>query len=82
MKSAFHKKSSFYPDHLSIDHVFDFKYYSDNCLSRKHKKDENEQKLLDFISDKKKFNIKPHFDQKEYVDFKFQTQSNGKNEFK
>ena len=69
MKSGFRKKSSFHPNHLSVNHVINFKYHSDTHLPSKHKKDENEQKLFDFISDKEKFKIKPYFNQKEFVDF-------------
>ena len=67
MKSAFHKKSSF--NHLLIVHIIDFKFHSDYYLFRKHKKDENEQKLLHFISDKEKFKIKPYYDLNEVYDF-------------
>ena len=69
MKSAFHKKTSFNQNNLLIDHIIDFKYHSDIPSLIKHKNDENEQKLLDFISDKNKFKIKPYFNQKEAVDF-------------
>ena len=69
MKSFFHKKSSFYPKHLFIDHVIDFKYHSDIPSFIQRKKDENEQKLLDFISDKEKFKIKPYYNQEETIDF-------------
>ena len=63
MKSNFHKTSSFHPNNLRIEHnAIDYKYHSDL-------QDENEKKLLDFISDKDKFNIKPYFNRKEVVDF-------------
>ena len=69
MKSGFNKKSYFNRNHLLIVHIIDFKYLSDNLLLKKRKNDENEQKLLDFISDKEKFKIKPFYDHKEVIDF-------------
>ena len=62
-------KSSFKPDQLLIDHnITDFKFYSKNKLRSKYNKDENEKKLLDFISDKEKFKI-ISFDQHQIFDF-------------
>ena len=69
MKSGFNKKSYFHQNHLLIVHIIDFKYLSDNLLLKKRKNDENEQKLLDFISDKEKFQIKSYYDHKEVIDF-------------
>ena len=69
MKSVFHKKTFLKQNDLLIDHIINFNYNSDISPLVKNKKDENEQKLLDFISDKKKFKIKPYFNQKEIIDF-------------
>ena len=71
MKSTFHKKYSYYPNDLLIDHnIIDYSYlYEKTCLSSKNKKDINEQKLLNFISDKEKFKIKPYYNQKEVFNF-------------
>ena len=68
MKLASHKKPFFKSKYLLIDHVANFKYLSGKLLT-KHKKDENEQKLIDFISDKEKFKIKPFYNQEEIVIF-------------
>ena len=69
MDSLSPKKSSF--NNLLIDHnIIDFKYDSHNHLNNLYKLDENEKKLLDFISDKKKFKIKSYYEhQKEDFDF-------------
>ena len=69
MEPVFNKRVSFNSNDLLIDHTIDVKYYSDNHLSNKRKKDENEQKIIDFISDKNKFKIKPYYNQIEVVDF-------------
>ena len=69
MNCVSHKRFSFNPDDLLIDHTIDVKFNSDIHLSNKHLKDENEQKLLYFISDKEKFNIKPYYSHVETVDF-------------
>ena len=63
MKSVYHKKYSFNPNHLLIDHIIDFKYQSNKQT------EESEQKLFEFISDKNKFNIKPFFTIKETDEF-------------
>ena len=63
------EKSSFNPKHLLIDHnIIDFKFYSDSHLRCNYKLDENEKKLLDFISDKEKFKIKS-FSENQIFDF-------------
>ena len=70
MNSGLNKRSCFNPKYLFIDHnVIDYKYNSDINPLNEHKKDENEKKLLDFISDKEKFNIKPYYNRKEFIDF-------------
>ena len=69
MKPVFHKRVSFNSNDLLIDHIIDVKYYSNNHLSNMHTKDEDEQKIIDFISDKNKFKIKPYYNQLEVVDF-------------
>ena len=57
MESDSHEKSSFDPKHLLSDH-------------NKYKKDENEKKLFDFISNTKKFKIKSYEEHnKEVSDF-------------
>ena len=71
-----HKKSSF--NNLLIDHnIIDFKYHSHDYLHNRYKIDENEKKLIDFISDNKIFKIKSYYEhQKEDFDFlnsKFET---------
>ena len=71
-----HKKSSF--NNLLIDHnIIDFKYHSHDYLQNKNKKNENEKKLIEFISDNKIFKIKSYYEhQKEDFDFlnsKFET---------
>ena len=58
MKPNSHKTSLFNPKNLLIDHTINFKFNSDISPFIKHEKDENEQKLLKFISDKEKFKIK------------------------
>ena len=71
MEPNFHKKTSFNPKHLLIDHnIIDYKFQpKSNFSSCKFKIDESEQKLLNFISDKEKFKIKSYFDQKGTYDF-------------
>ena len=70
MKPVFHKKYFFNPNHLLIDHnIIDFEYHSDIPSFIKRKKDKNEKKLLDFISDNNKFEIKPYYTRKETIDF-------------
>ena len=69
MKSISHKKSCFYPNHLLIEHIIDFKYHSDIPSCKKHIKDENEQKLFEFISDIEKFKVKPFYNENEVYDF-------------
>ena len=71
MDSTSHETSTFNPKHLLIDHnIIDFKFYSDKYLLSKYKKDENEKKLLDFISNKEKFKIKSYYGHlKEVHDF-------------
>lgn len=61
--------SSFNPKNLLIDHIIDFKCHSENNLIT-NQINEEEQKILNFISDKEKFKIKS-FDEhhKEVVDF-------------
>ena len=57
MDHILHEKSSF--NNLLIDHnIIDFKYHSHDYLQNKYKIDENEKKLIDFISDNKIFKIK------------------------
>ena len=69
MKAVLNKRASFNSNDLLIDHIINVTYYSDNHLSNKNKKDEDEQKIIDFISDKNKFKIKPYYNQLEVVDF-------------
>ena len=69
MKSDFHKTCSFNPKYLLIDRIINFKYNSVIPSFINHEKDENEKKIFDFISDKKKFEIKSNNDQNEIYDF-------------
>ena len=55
MEPALNKKSYFSKNHFLIDHIIDFNFQSDSFI--KYKKDENEQKLFDFISGKEKFQL-------------------------
>ena len=59
MESTSHEKSSFNQDHLLIDHnIIDFKVYSASYLLCKN--NENEKKLIEFISNKEKFKIESY----------------------
>ena len=69
MEHVLHKKFSFNSSDLLIDHIIDVKFCSDNHLSKKLEKDEDEQKIINFISDKEKFKIKPYYNQIEVIDF-------------
>ena len=71
MDSVLHEKSSFNPKRLLIDHnIIDFKCRSYKHLLNRHEIDETEKKLLDFISNKKKFKIKSDYEhEKEDFDF-------------
>ena len=69
MEHVLHKKFSFNSSDLLIDHIIDVKFYSDNHLSKKLEKDEDEQKIINFISDKEKFKLKPYYNQIEVIDF-------------
>ena len=74
MQSVPYKKPCYDSKQLLIDHnIIDFKFYADSQLRTKYIPDENEKKLLDFISDKEKFKIKSFNDNKilDFLNLKF-----------
>ena len=69
MKSDFHKTCSFNPKYLLVERIINFKYNSIIPSFINNEKDENEKQFFDFISNKKKFEIKSYYGQNEVYDF-------------